>query len=76
MAPEIHEKLHDGRGVVAIFAGQAGTWEHVTVGPVATGEWAMPSVTGSTEVTRLPDGRARIRATFRAPGARLVVFGG
>jgi alpha-galactosidase len=76
MAPEIHEKLHDGRGVVAIFAGQAGTWEHVTAGPVATGEWAMPSVTGSTEVTRLPDGRARIRATFRAPGARLVVFGG
>jgi len=75
MAPEIHEKLHDGRGVVAIFAAQAGTWEHLTAAPVAAGEWTMPSVNGDTEVTRLPDGRAHIRAVFKAPGARLAVFG-
>ncbi len=76
MAPEIHEKLHDGRGVVAIFAAQTGTWEHLTAAPVAAGEWTMPSGGGSAEVVRLPDGRARIRAVFNAPGARLVVFGG
>jgi len=75
MAPEIHEKLHDGRGVVAVFAAQVGIWEHVTAGPVATESWCMPSVTGTVEVTRLPDGRARIRAVFNAPGARLAVFG-
>jgi hypothetical protein len=34
----------------------------------------MPSVNGEAVVTRLPDGRARIRAVFRAPGARLVMF--
>lgn len=76
MAPEIHEKLHDGRGVVAIFAAQAGTWEHVTAAAVAADAWCMPSVTGTVEVVPLSDGRARIRAAFRAPGARLVVFGG
>ena len=74
MAPEIHEKLHDGCGLVAIFAAQSGTWEHVTAGPVAAADWTMQSVNGEAVVTRLPDGRARIRAVFRAPGARLVMF--
>ena len=75
MAPEIHEKLHGGCGVVAIFAAQAGTWDHITAEPVASTVWTMPSVTGDTVITRLADGRARIRAVFRAPGARLAMFG-
>lgn len=75
MAPEIHEKLHDGRGVVAVFAAQAGTWEHLTAGPADPQVWCMPSVNGSITVSRLADGRARIRAVFNAPGARLAVFG-
>jgi len=75
MAPEIHEKLHAGRGLVAIFAAQTGTWEHVTATPVDPLAWSMPCVGGEATVERLDDGRARIRATFRTAGARLVLFG-
>lgn len=75
MAPEIHEKLHDGRGAIAIFAAQAGTWEHITAAPVAAEAWCMPSANGSVVLTHLPDGRVHIRSEFRTAGARLVVFG-
>lgn len=75
MSPEVHEKLFDGRGAVAVFAAQSGTWEHLTAGPVAPDSWAMPSAGGSTEIIRLADGRARIRVRFAVPGARLVLFG-
>ena len=75
MSPEVHEKLDDGRGAVALFAAQAGTWEHTTAGAVAPGSWTMPSAGGGSEITRLADGRARIRVRFAVPGARLVLFG-
>ncbi len=75
MSPEVHEKLHDGRGAVALFAAQAGTWEHTTAGPVSVDAWTMPSAGGSTAITHLADGRGRIRVHFAVPGARLVLFG-
>jgi hypothetical protein len=49
-----------GKGAVVIFATDAGTYEYVTQASVDAVWWATPGV----EVTRLPDGRAHIRATF------------
>jgi len=74
-SPEVHEKLHVGRGVVAFFAAQAGTWHHTTAQPVAETWWAAPAIDGDVRVERLADGRARLSAFFKRPGARLVIFG-
>jgi alpha-galactosidase len=72
--PEVHEKIApDGRGLVAIFASSAGAYDYLTHATrLAPAHAATPDV----EIVRLlPDGRAHLRATFTAPGARLVFFG-
>ena len=74
-SPEVHEKLHAGRGVIAFFAAQAGTWQHTTAQPVTATWWAAPAVDGEVRVELLSDGRARLSAFFKRPGARLVIFG-
>ena len=72
-SPEIHEKVFTktGRGVVVIFATQAGTYSYVTAHRVAKGWW----MTGHTKVEADCFGRARIEVEFDAPGARIVFFG-
>ena len=74
-SPEVHEKLYAGRGLVALFAAQAGTWHHTTAHPVAATWWAAPAVDGEVRIEHLADGRARLTAFFKRPGARLVIFG-
>ncbi|HEV7298431.1 MAG TPA: alpha-galactosidase [Tepidisphaeraceae bacterium] len=73
--PEWHEKLNPatGRGIVCAFANVPGTYVYVTEHPVAMGEpWCHDGV----RVERLPDGRAKISATFVADqGAKMTVFG-
>jgi alpha-galactosidase len=74
-SPEVHEKVNaeTGRGVVSVFAASRGTYTYVTENRVeAEGVWHNDGVT----VTLLPDGRARIDATFgRGQYAKLVIFG-
>jgi len=74
-SPEIHEKLHDGRGLIAIFATLPGTWQHTTAHPVSSHWWSAPATAGNVEVICLVDGRARLTAVFKRPGAHLVLFG-
>ena len=61
-ALEIHEKINpaNGRGAIVIFSSGTGTYHYVTEQPVNGTYWATPGV----EVTVLPDGRAKIVATF------------
>jgi len=71
--PEIHEKVspRSGRGAVALFASSAGSYTYITEARVARGVWTGEGVT----VTFTPDGRARLEASFTAPGATLAFFG-
>ena len=61
-ASEIHEKINPstGRGAVVLFATTPGTVCYATDAAVCNNHWATPGV----EVTALPDGRAKIVATF------------
>jgi alpha-galactosidase len=71
---EVHEKLNpaNGRGVVCIFAGHAGQYSYITQHRPAFPAWHGEGV----EVTQLPDGRARILATFDSKDhGAMVVFG-
>ena len=71
--PEIHEKINadTGRGAVVIFATERGAYEYLTEHRTVEPEWHEGEVT----VTRGPDGRARITATFASSGAAIVLFG-
>lgn len=71
---ETHEKIAaDGRGLVAIFGSTPGSLDYVTE---ARSVAAPVAGTEGVEILRLDaKGRAVIRATFTAPGARLVFFG-
>ncbi len=72
--PEVHEKIGpDGRGLVALFATSAGAYDYLTraVAPAP----ALAGTPGVEVVRHLPDGRVHLRATFGAPGARVVFFG-
>ena len=72
-SPEIHEKISasTGRGAVAIFATETGSFRYVTSHKVASEHW------NSSGVVVVPDaaGRATIEAHFDKPGAKIVFFG-
>lgn len=72
-SPEIHEKISasTGRGAVAIFATETGSFRYVTSHKVASEHW------NSSGVVVVPDaaGRATIEAYFDKPGAKIVFFG-
>lgn len=70
-SPEIHEKLYDGRGVVAVFAGAAGRYTYVTQNRADASYWANEGIL----VAHDEAGRARLDITFTEPGAKLVFFG-
>ncbi len=71
--PEIHEKINDetGRGAVVIFATERGIYEYTTENQVVEKEWHEGDVT----IARDAQGRARIQATFKNPGAAIIFFG-
>lgn len=71
--PEIHEKVSSrtGRGVVAIFATEAGTYRYVTEHPVTAQAWHD----GDLAIGRDGAGRALIEARFAKPGAAFAFFG-
>jgi alpha-galactosidase len=72
-SPEIHEKISatTGRGAVVIFATERGTYQYITSHQVAAEHWTSDGVT----VARDTAGRARIKATFEKPGAKILFFG-
>ena len=74
---EVHEKVNPdtGRGIVCVFNTGAGTHTYVTDSrpDLRTAPWTSDGVT----VTPLPDGRAKVVATFAGrQTAKLIVFGG
>ena len=73
-SPEVHEKIWNksGRGVVSVFAGTRGTYTYITQNTVTGDVWHNHGV----EVKRLPDGKARIVATFgNGEYAKVIFFG-
>lgn len=72
-SPEIFEKINPqtGKGVIAIFANQEGTFTYVTRNRLNDALWHNEGIT--TEA--LSDGRARITAEFTKPSAKIVFFG-
>ncbi len=71
--PEIHEKIshRSGRGVVVVFSPHRGRYVYVTRNAAAERHWCTDGV----EVTRDPQGRARLDIRFEEPGAKIVFFG-
>ncbi len=71
-SPEVHEKIAvSDRGAVVVFTTAPGTYAYTTQHTVSIQHWSSSPV----EIRQLPDGRARITATFSEPGARIVFFG-
>ncbi|MBQ8954531.1 MAG: alpha-galactosidase [Clostridia bacterium] len=68
---EAHEKLRDsdGRGVVVLFANQAGEYEYRLHGKAA----ARETVFGDATVDRRGD-QVKLRSRFKAPGAIIAFF--
>ena len=72
-SPEIHEKISaaTGRGAVVFFASRPGTYRYITSHKTAGEHWTTDGVTVVTD----REGRARIKATFERPGAKILLFG-
>ena len=71
-SPEIHEKIAaDGRGVVCVFANEAGRQRYVTANKAGDVLWA----TEGCEVARDAAGRAVLTMRFDGAGAHMVFFG-
>jgi alpha-galactosidase len=73
-SPEIYEKIAaNGRGLVAVFANAAGTYDYVTNAErVAEPHFATE---GIEMVKQDGNGRAVIRFSFSGPSGRLILFG-
>ena len=72
-SPEVHEKINSesGRGVVALFAGNTGSYSTITAHRVAPTYWASPGVSVAIDAR----GHARITAELSNHSAALVFFG-
>jgi alpha-galactosidase len=72
-SPEIHEKINpaNGRGVIVVFANQAGVYHYVSRQPVAEPKAATEGV----RVTRDAQGRAVLTLTFTSEDAHIVYCG-
>jgi alpha-galactosidase len=72
-SPEIYEKVSaaTGRGVVAFFANQRGSFVYLTHSSVAKSHWSSRGL----EIDAGPEGRVLMTAHFDGPGAKLVFFG-
>jgi alpha-galactosidase len=72
-SPEIHEKIsaRSGKGVVAIFATNAGSYSYVTRNKVVPKYWASEGV----NVTIDSAAHAHLTIDFAKPGAKLLFFG-
>lgn len=69
--PEIHEKLHDGKGVVVIFSTCGGRYEYVTRNVASTKFVGDDGV----DISFTPSGTALLRVHFEKAGARVLFFG-
>nr|MDD6336498.1 alpha-galactosidase [bacterium] len=69
-SPEIHEKIHAGRGGIIAFSSVPGTYRYATRHEVSR----HTTIFGNAKVQHSPNGHAAIEVTFDAPGACVVLF--